>query len=137
MWSRSTPAKPTEAGTSTQRPVLAAGVLALAIGAYLVGLWGLPDPVFDAVLSHHEPSRSSDRTLSPLAAVHVANALDHGSCMNYPRDPGPDLDIGFLEAAGLSKRFPDQFEELMSQIHVIAQAIGRGVTEPLQPVATS
>jgi putative nucleotidyltransferase with HDIG domain len=47
------------------------------IGAYLLWLWGLPDPVTDILASHHRPSRDAD--VSPaVVAVHVANALVNG-----------------------------------------------------------
>jgi HD-like signal output (HDOD) protein len=45
------------------------------IGAYLLGLWGLPDPIIEAVAHHHQPGVSATRTFTPLAAVHVANTL--------------------------------------------------------------
>jgi len=45
------------------------------IGAYLLGLWGLPDPIIEAVAHHHQPGVSATRTFNPLAAVHVANTL--------------------------------------------------------------
>jgi HD-like signal output (HDOD) protein/ActR/RegA family two-component response regulator len=45
------------------------------IGAYLLGLWGLPDPIIEAVAHHHHPGVSATRSFSPLVAVHVANAL--------------------------------------------------------------
>jgi hypothetical protein len=41
----------------------------------LLGLWGLPNPVVEAVALHHKPSASSARGFSPVIAVHVADAL--------------------------------------------------------------
>ena len=43
-----------------------------AVGGYLLGLWGLPVPVVEAIALHHNPARSLNRTFSPLTAVHVA-----------------------------------------------------------------
>jgi HD-like signal output (HDOD) protein/CheY-like chemotaxis protein len=54
------------------------------IGAYLLGLWGLPDSVVEAAAFHHCPRECSHQSLSPLTAVHVSNALDHMEC---PDDP--------------------------------------------------
>ena len=45
------------------------------VGAYLLGLWGLPDPIIEAVAFHHHPLQSGAQTFSPLTAVHVANVL--------------------------------------------------------------
>jgi HD-like signal output (HDOD) protein len=47
------------------------------IGAYLLGLWGLPVPIVEAVALHHEPLKAISRSLTPLTAVHVANVFDH------------------------------------------------------------
>lgn len=45
------------------------------IGAYLLGLWGLPDSVVEAVAFHHEPLASPSSSFSPLTAVYLANLL--------------------------------------------------------------
>jgi HD-like signal output (HDOD) protein/ActR/RegA family two-component response regulator len=45
------------------------------IGAYLLGLWGLPLELIEAVAYHHTPSRVSHGHTEVLAAVHVADAL--------------------------------------------------------------
>src|SRR5262249_27195695 len=45
------------------------------VGAYLLGLWGLPNPIVEAVALHHCPSRCIAPGFSPLTAVHVANAF--------------------------------------------------------------
>ncbi len=47
------------------------------VGAYLLGLWGLPVPIVEAVALHHHPSRNINRKFCPLTAVHVANSNEH------------------------------------------------------------
>ena len=47
------------------------------IGAYLLGLWGLPDTIIEGVLYHHHPERCLSKKISPTAIVHVANCFDH------------------------------------------------------------
>ena len=47
------------------------------IGGYLLGLWGLPQEIVEAVAFHHDPRALEAQTLSPLTAVHAANALSH------------------------------------------------------------
>jgi putative nucleotidyltransferase with HDIG domain len=47
------------------------------VGAYLLGLWGLPDPIVEAVAYHHCPRKSGAIRFAPLVAVHLANALAH------------------------------------------------------------
>jgi HD-like signal output (HDOD) protein len=46
-----------------------------AAGAYLLGLWGLPDPVVEAVALHHQPHLAESRQFGLVSAVHVATAL--------------------------------------------------------------
>ena len=73
-------------------------------GAYLLALWGLPDPIVEALAFHHCPSKCLTTTFTPLTAVHVANALEHGA-----DDAGeaPDmnrLDTDYLARIGLAER---------------------------------
>lgn len=71
-----------------------------AIGAYLLGLWGLPRNVVEAVAFHHSPSESSCESFSPLAAVHVACALY--AQRGLPEGEAfPSVDRVFLERLGM------------------------------------
>jgi len=45
------------------------------VGAYLLGLWGLPYPVIEAVAYHHTPENVSPPEFEPVAAVAIAHAL--------------------------------------------------------------
>jgi len=45
------------------------------VGAYLLGLWGLPYPVIEAVAHHHEPEKFRSERFSVLSALAVALAL--------------------------------------------------------------
>jgi HD-like signal output (HDOD) protein len=49
------------------------------IGGYLLGLWGLPQDLIEAVALHHDPSAHEIPQFTPLTAVHVANALVHAA----------------------------------------------------------
>jgi HD-like signal output (HDOD) protein len=53
------------------------GVSHAEVGAYLLGIWGLPCPVVEAVAHHHHPERVPQETLDAVAVVHVANYLAH------------------------------------------------------------
>ncbi|HEX9652455.1 MAG TPA: response regulator [bacterium] len=74
------------------------------VGAYLIGLWGLPDNIVEALAFHHRPGECLDNTFSPLTAVHAAN------CLYYELNPGPDdlkvntLDAEYLKAVGYQDR---------------------------------
>ena len=46
------------------------------VGGYLLGLWGLPAPVVEAIALHHTPEKCIEKAFSPLAAVHTANVME-------------------------------------------------------------
>ena len=68
------------------------------VGAYLLGLWGLPDPLVEAVAWHHTPSKCPGAAFTPLTAVHAADALAHAG------EQVPDL--VYLSRLGLERRLP-------------------------------
>lgn len=77
------------------------------IGAYLLWLWGLPDPVAEILALHHRPSRDADASPA-VAAVHLANAL-----VNQEREE--DMDLACLSAPGLEGSLPrwrQMYEEM-------------------------
>jgi HD-like signal output (HDOD) protein len=69
------------------------------VGACLLGLWGLPLAIVEAVAWHHRPSECSAQEFGPLTAVHVADAL-----MECGDSQEPQLDHAYLERLGLSDR---------------------------------
>jgi HD-like signal output (HDOD) protein/ActR/RegA family two-component response regulator len=66
--------------------------------AYLLGLWGLPASIVEAVAFHHTPASSDLRVLGPLAAVHVADVLEYE--LSKSKSPGlkAELDVNYLAA---------------------------------------
>lgn len=76
------------------------------VGAYLLGLWGLPDPIVEAVAFHHCPAKAMEIALSPLTAVHAANILEHNQ-NGAQKDNGlSQLDLHYLSDLGLADRIP-------------------------------
>jgi putative nucleotidyltransferase with HDIG domain len=65
----------TEGGTMHAVEKKQWGVTHADVGAYLLGLWGLPYPVVEAVANHHAPDRVEQQGFDILAAVHLADAL--------------------------------------------------------------
>lgn len=45
-------------------------------GAYVLGLWGLPSSIVEAVALHHMPAEDHAGSFTPTTAVHVASALE-------------------------------------------------------------
>ena len=54
-----------------------AGFSHAEIGAYLLGLWGLPYTVVEAVALHHRPNRVPRQNFDAISAVYIANLLAH------------------------------------------------------------
>jgi HD-like signal output (HDOD) protein len=73
------------------------------LGAYVLGLWGLPVAIVEAVAFHHRPGASSLTQFSPLTAVHVANVLDY-QFLDQEADATPSLDLAYLARLGLQGR---------------------------------
>ena len=77
------------------------GVSHAEIGAYLLGLWGLPYPIIEAVANHHQPQRVPQRDFDVLAAVYLANLLVQE--LTPPHLPGSQSpDPAYLESLGIA-----------------------------------
>ena len=82
------------------------------VGAYLLGLWGMPDPVIEAVAYHHDPSRSLNRKMDAVAVVCLANLMAH----DLEEERGDDLPQAEAEAlaahglAGQWSKWRKQFQ---------------------------
>ena len=60
------------------------------IGAYLLGLWGLPYAVVEAVALHHGPNRVPHQDFDAVSAVYVANLLARELEATSPEAPPED-----------------------------------------------
>ena len=110
-------ARALEGASEEKRPLFAVeqelmGVSHAEVGAYLLGIWGLPCPVVEAVAHHHHPERVPQETLDAVAVVHVANYLAHENPVR-PRAEGDSdshsylkLDAAYLEKLGLTDQIP-------------------------------
>jgi len=67
------------------------------VGAYLLWLWGLPDPVTEIVARHTQPT--PDATAGPVVAVHVADALTD-------KETKQNVNLECLMAMGLIDQLP-------------------------------
>lgn len=70
------------------------------IGAYLLGLWALPDPVVEAVAWYSNPQACPATGLTPLVLLHTAAAL-LGEVAGRAPFPTHVLDQAYLEKLGL------------------------------------
>lgn len=77
------------------------GATHASVGAYLLGLWGLPAQMVEAVAFHHTPGRSDPKVFGPLTAVHVADGLENQISVNVFSGAPTSLDEDYLAALGL------------------------------------
>lgn len=76
------------------------GVSHAEVGAYLLGLWGLPYPIIEAAAFHHQPRTISPHQFGVLAAVHVANGLVNEMTHAEGIPPEP-MDDDYLTMLGI------------------------------------
>jgi putative nucleotidyltransferase with HDIG domain len=78
------------------------------IGAYLMGLWNIENPIIEAIAFHHCPSKSVSAQMGLLTAVHIANGLDHEDA-SPEEDPETEqqFDNEYLDRLGISDRVPE------------------------------
>ncbi|MDP2305615.1 MAG: response regulator [Pseudomonadota bacterium] len=82
----------------------AGGVSHAEVGAYLIGLWGLPYGIAEAVAYHHDPMRTDPTRFGVVEAVHCAAALASEAIglAGFHEPPEPRL----LERLGLQHALP-------------------------------
>lgn len=83
------------------------GVCHGELGSYLLGLWGLPSSLVEAVAFHNRPSLSTKREVSTLAAVHIADVLANWNLRPNHRPTLDFFDRVYLEEISLAERLPE------------------------------
>jgi HD-like signal output (HDOD) protein/CheY-like chemotaxis protein len=73
------------------------------IAAFILGVWGLPSTVLEAVAFHHHPGDSGETSFGPSTAVHVASAIVSSEC----GDHATVIDEAHLEAIDKLDRLGD------------------------------
>ena len=78
------------------------------VGAYLLGLWGLPGPIVDAVCRHHRPTAGQPgEELDVLAIAHIADALAQEVARPAPGDASAGcglLDWEYVKSIGVAEQ---------------------------------
>lgn len=78
------------------------------VGGCLLGIWGLPAPIVDAVAYHHFPIRLLTQPFGPLTATFAANIFEHS--LRQGEVTGAELDPESLKSLGLGERV-DQWQQ--------------------------
>ncbi|MBI2567415.1 MAG: HDOD domain-containing protein [Candidatus Schekmanbacteria bacterium] len=76
------------------------GVAHAEVGAYLLGLWGLPLSIVEAVAHHHTPQLVGEMAGETLVATHVADALVAPATAELDAGSESMLDVAFVDRAG-------------------------------------
>ena len=74
------------------------------VAGYLLGLWGLPVPVVEAIALHHSPRTCGHLAFSPLTAVHAANALVNARPPEAQAAINEEWDLEYFAKIGTSRR---------------------------------
>jgi HD-like signal output (HDOD) protein len=76
------------------------------VGAYLLGLWGFPNLIVEAVAFHHTPGLASEKGLGLPGIVHIADRLMHLKSENRSGSGDTGLQAGYLEGLALGHCLP-------------------------------
>ncbi len=96
------------------------------IGAYLLGIWGLPYPVVEAVAHHHRIERVEQRSFDATGAVYVANLLarEEEGALQTGGAAVENVDVrAYLEGLGVAER--------LGEWRAVAAGQARGMMEGL------
>lgn len=80
-----------------------------AIGAYLLGLWGLPRNMVEAVAFYDKPGTYSYHAFRPLTALHVAHVLCENKTATL-EEVYSKFDIIYLDQIGTREKIEEWFE---------------------------
>jgi HD-like signal output (HDOD) protein len=72
------------------------------LGAYVMGIWGMPAPIVEAIAFVRQPRSAPGHERSALTVLHVADAMAAEIGTRHPQCAGVDLD--YLRSLGLENR---------------------------------
>jgi HD-like signal output (HDOD) protein len=91
------------------------GVTSTQVGAYLLGLWGMPLPLLESTALHNTPALTSMVEFSVLTAVHVANVLASEENPLVEGLPLPKLNAEYLATLELPSK-PEAWRKFLATI---------------------
>jgi HD-like signal output (HDOD) protein len=94
------------------------------VGAYLLGLWGFPNPIVEAVAFHERPGQTAGEGLCLPVLIHIADRLVHRRGAKDPGTVPRELEPGLLEKLGLADHWP----EWLAKLDSLESAQGEGGT---------
>lgn len=89
------------------------GVTHAAVGAYLLGLWGLPFPIVEAVAYHHHSDGAGETTFDVTSATALADSLVD----SLSNSSTPSLNSAHLEKLNVLAELPAWTEMAKQEVH--------------------
>jgi HD-like signal output (HDOD) protein len=83
------------------------GVSHTEMGGYLLGIWGLPYPIVEAVTLHYMPGARAAAKPDLVTALHIANGLINMCQVEKQKNYAAFLDISYLQRLGLVERLDE------------------------------
>lgn len=74
------------------------------VGAYLLGLWGLPDSIVEAILYHHRPGECLAGRFGPLTSIHAAHLMERELSQTDGRSLPVEIDTEYFKRIGVEER---------------------------------
>lgn len=91
-----------------------------AVGAYLLGLWGLPDALVESVAFHHRPEEYAGMEFCCLTIVHAAHALENEFDDPSFNAKSSAVSEAYLKKLGVWEKLP-QWREVAQTIDRVRQ----------------
>jgi HD-like signal output (HDOD) protein len=92
------------------------------VGAFLLGMWGLPFAIVEDVALHHTPNAVPEGPYDVLAVLHVVAALvDAESLAEDERTWLGEVDLSFLERAGVLDQLPKWRQVFVQEFRRVGQ----------------
>jgi putative nucleotidyltransferase with HDIG domain len=89
-----------------------------SIGAYMMGLWGLPTHTVESIAFHNTPCESATSEVTVLTAVHAADAIFHRIHPASTASSEPMLNMDYIDKLQMLDRIPvweSACQELLQQ----------------------
>jgi putative nucleotidyltransferase with HDIG domain len=80
------------------------GVGHAELGATVLGIWGLPQTITEAVALHHRPWQQREHAFGAITAVHAANIFDHEKHPDANIILPSQINTSYLQDLGLDRR---------------------------------
>jgi putative nucleotidyltransferase with HDIG domain len=93
-----------------------------AVGAYLLGLWGFPNSIVEAVAFHHAPKEAQGSGLTLPSLLHIADRMCHGQSDGQSEATEFGIEKGLLESLGLASHLAE-WTQVMNDFEAVAAAI--------------